>query len=456
MLSKGFNFFFLILFVCSANSQQPHHQQRHQARTIQQLARTKKIFAMCPPNFTKIGNECYYLSPNKASWLDSHFECKDKNSKLAEPLKSSDRLLRKYFMTRGRTRGEIWIGGMYNWQRFKWQWGYNGKDMTYQSFSQMKPGEDLKYNCAVLNPDLKYRWSAKLCFEKHFYLCQHRMPFVSERSRQRIYAKWNETFPGQFANEIQVYVTTNGSIGNRREYYRATSKRPDIHQISSSGDQYAQASNQVPSTARFNGVISNEINPPEVLSNRGSTINQSKLVRNKKQPNNRRKQLKTLKLTGNVDLGNDIFKHNKQYRRRNNSRRPPTTTAMMTTSTTTTQHPNTISENFQPSHHRHNHYENRQHHPKPSQNESPQYPVAYPPETTSTRIPFIQSTTPQARIVENTTLSQMATKLLEKKKRLENIRNKLSKLSDQERLEFLRMKAERKAKKSVKRNDTIP
>lgn len=95
---------------------------------------------MCPPSFTKIGNECYFLSPTKASWLDSHFECKDKNSKLAEPLKYADRLLRKYFMERGRTRGEIWIGGMYNWQRMKWQWGYNGKDMTYQSFSQMKPG----------------------------------------------------------------------------------------------------------------------------------------------------------------------------------------------------------------------------------------------------------------------------------------------------------------------------
>lgn len=31
-------------------------------------------------------------------------------------------------------------GGMYNWQRMRWQWGYNGKDMKYQSFSQMRPG----------------------------------------------------------------------------------------------------------------------------------------------------------------------------------------------------------------------------------------------------------------------------------------------------------------------------
>lgn len=150
----------VFLFIYSAHSQQPHqasHQQRHQARKIQQLARTRRIYAMCPPSFTKIGNECYFLSPTKASWLDSHFECKDKNSKLAEPLKYADRLLRKYFMERGRTRGEIWIGGMYNWQRMKWQWGYNGKDMTYQSFSQMKPG----WVCRPLNPDSwKGHWTS--------------------------------------------------------------------------------------------------------------------------------------------------------------------------------------------------------------------------------------------------------------------------------------------------------
>jgi hypothetical protein len=118
---------------------------------------------MCPPPFTKIGNECYYLSSSPASWLDAHFECKDKNAKLAELYKYSDRLLRKYLVERGRTRGNIWIGGMFDWSKNRWSWGnylyistplltltffpstniasgYNGRDMAYQSFSQMKPG----------------------------------------------------------------------------------------------------------------------------------------------------------------------------------------------------------------------------------------------------------------------------------------------------------------------------
>lgn len=100
------------------------NSQRHQTKKTQpHQVRTRRIYAMCPPSFTKIGNECYHLSSVEASWLDSHFECKDKNAKLAEPLKYSDRFLRKYLLQRGRTRGDIWIGGMYNWQRHKWQWG---------------------------------------------------------------------------------------------------------------------------------------------------------------------------------------------------------------------------------------------------------------------------------------------------------------------------------------------
>jgi hypothetical protein len=121
--------FTVALLFCLATSQQQqqqqqrYHQQRHHGRKNQQQAKIRRVYAMCPPTFTKIGNECYHLSSTEASWLDSHFECKDKNAKLAEPLKYSDRLLRKYLMQRGRARGDIWIGGMFNWQKMRWMWG---------------------------------------------------------------------------------------------------------------------------------------------------------------------------------------------------------------------------------------------------------------------------------------------------------------------------------------------
>lgn len=96
------------------------------------------MFALCPPHFIRIGNECYFISQNRVNWLDAHFECKDRNSRLAEPFKQEDRFLRKYLNHLADSRpADIWIGARFNWERNKWQWGHNGQYLTYQSFSQM-------------------------------------------------------------------------------------------------------------------------------------------------------------------------------------------------------------------------------------------------------------------------------------------------------------------------------
>lgn len=109
--------------------------------THTQADRVKRMYALCPPNFIRIGSECYYISSERVNWLDAHFDCKDRNSRLAEPIKHEDRVLRKYLThSDDNDRTDIWIGGIYNWERKKWQWGYNGRDVLYQSFSQMAPG----------------------------------------------------------------------------------------------------------------------------------------------------------------------------------------------------------------------------------------------------------------------------------------------------------------------------
>lgn len=118
----------------------PNNVDEYQRVAINQkreALRGKKIFGTCPPSFVKIHNDCYYFSNKKESWIDSHFHCKDMNSKLAEPLKYSDKRLRKYLNNKDKLRTEKWIGGMYNWERMKWQWGH-GKDMTYQAFDNSK------------------------------------------------------------------------------------------------------------------------------------------------------------------------------------------------------------------------------------------------------------------------------------------------------------------------------
>jgi len=93
-----------------ASDLQPHNQPPFQGQHHNPIARAKRMFALCPPSFVKIGSECYYISSSKVSWLDAHFECKDKNAKLAEPMKFADRRLRKYLSRKDQSGGAKWIG----------------------------------------------------------------------------------------------------------------------------------------------------------------------------------------------------------------------------------------------------------------------------------------------------------------------------------------------------------
>lgn len=128
-----------IVAINSVNSQlstdplQPHNEPSYRQKPS--LIRARRMYALCPPQFVKVGNDCYFLSTKKESWLDAHFECKDKNSKLASPLKYANIKLQKYLKNRDQLNDDKWIGGMYNWQQEKWQWGYNGGDITYQAFA---------------------------------------------------------------------------------------------------------------------------------------------------------------------------------------------------------------------------------------------------------------------------------------------------------------------------------
>lgn len=193
---------------------------RHDVEGKPQYRRFKRMYVMCPPKFSRIGNECYFISPNKQNWLDAYFECKDHNSKLAEPMKYEDKHLRKYLQKINLSE-DLWIGGTFNWKLNKWQWGHNGREIEYQSFSQMIPGssKDLKYNCALLRSDLKFRWSAEECTKKINFICQHRMPLVSASGRYSMYDKWNKTYPDQKANEKMVYIMNEPNNQNNRSNY---------------------------------------------------------------------------------------------------------------------------------------------------------------------------------------------------------------------------------------------
>lgn len=59
----------------------------------------QRMIGMCPPQFQRVGTDCYSLVPQRSNWLEAHFFCKDKNANLAEPTKQADRKL-KIFLRR--------------------------------------------------------------------------------------------------------------------------------------------------------------------------------------------------------------------------------------------------------------------------------------------------------------------------------------------------------------------
>lgn len=54
--------------------------------------------------------------------------------------------------------------------------------------------------------------------DEHFFICQHRMPVVKKSNLQDIYNMWNNTFPNQIANEIEVIFTNKDNVDLRQRF----------------------------------------------------------------------------------------------------------------------------------------------------------------------------------------------------------------------------------------------
>lgn len=387
------------------------------------------MYALCPPDFTKIGNDCYYLSTKKESWLDAHFDCKDRNSKLAEPLKFADRRLRKYLKNRDQLIDDKWIGGMYNWQQMKWQWGYNGGDMKYQSFGNDEGSRsDLRYHCTTMDPKNDYMWSAKDCTESHLFICQHRMSYVNEKNRQKVYTKWNETYPNQLANEVEVYVSTNAN-GNRSQI-RNISKRNRT-----TANRGIQLSNQTPKSETADNApdylpYSAYSNLEHMQKAQEDVIHplRSPHAENTKQQSMkpRKRHSRPLKLTGEVNLGTNNLKSERRQRQR---------------SRTVAKSVNTIDETVTDA--------GRHHHHNNIPNEIPALEAIAETSTDQMTTTTTTTTTEQSILettqapIEKSTISEAKAKLDEKAHRRERLRQKLAALTPEERQAFLLMKQQR-------------
>lgn len=128
------------------------------SQSEQDKPRTRRMYAMCPPNFQRIGTECFSLSQQQGSWLEAHFICKDKNARLAEPEKYANRKLRQFLLKNDGSKfgrifvifnmniyngthhfslpdtDPIWIGATYDWVNKMWQWSISGRNLTFNGF----------------------------------------------------------------------------------------------------------------------------------------------------------------------------------------------------------------------------------------------------------------------------------------------------------------------------------
>lgn len=157
----------------------------------------------CPVGFFRLKRFCYYLSAGTAPWRDAYFHCKDRNATLAIlDRNGKDKMLRKYLMGdqfseyklilvspgfnmplytpeshnmhTSTAKLERWIGGIFNWEQMSWEWGVTGEKMVFQSFGRMEPGKSKRYawHCVIMDPALKYKWSARSCVERKHYICE--------------------------------------------------------------------------------------------------------------------------------------------------------------------------------------------------------------------------------------------------------------------------------------------
>ena len=66
---------------------------------------------------------------------------------------------------------ERWIGGIYNHKQKIWTWGETGKPIDFESFYR-KPENTMPFSCIIMDPNTKYKWKAKSCFENKHYVCE--------------------------------------------------------------------------------------------------------------------------------------------------------------------------------------------------------------------------------------------------------------------------------------------
>lgn len=235
-----------------------------------------------------------------------------------------------------------------------------------------------------------FRWSSKICSEKHYFICQHHLTTVSDKDRVDVYNKWNETYPHQMANEFVVFVKGN----NNRNRDTVTTVRAEVSTVKSIDDSFVLDSRNT------------DLHPVHNTH----AIGHGENVKPKKRHS-------VLKLTGEVNLGID-----KRERKRARKQQGGVQKGIKPSATTT----------------------------------STAFPGRNPPITTE-QSPSTSAPTTTEQSLETTTpttTTQGYSTTISNSVRLERLKERLAKLSPEDKKVYLQMKRERLETKK-KYNQTI-
>ncbi|XP_063874355.1 uncharacterized protein LOC135107909 [Scylla paramamosain] len=157
---------------------------------------TPPIDKPCPTNYSRIGDNCYYVSmwhDYRAMWQDARTACEGLSGKLAEPATRGEFLgLTRQLSSISATSGfSYWLGGLY--PGVSWLWIYAGKNVTLTpaywaeedlTGKKVTPGDTSSGRCLSLTYSFKpskYYYLPDDCgFEKYF-ICQ-----LIDSSQQRM------------------------------------------------------------------------------------------------------------------------------------------------------------------------------------------------------------------------------------------------------------------------------
>ncbi|XP_063608909.1 macrophage mannose receptor 1-like [Penaeus indicus] len=122
----------------------------------------------CPPPFTKIGDECFYLSDVKKNWNDARRQCQGMGGDLAVP---SDVPALDAFVF-GKVEGPgVWIGGTDQYNEGVWNY-INGDPIKAQDWSKSQPdnlgGEDCLEIRSYFDPPV----NDYICSVEQHFVCE--------------------------------------------------------------------------------------------------------------------------------------------------------------------------------------------------------------------------------------------------------------------------------------------